>query len=230
MSLEIPQIHPRSRTRPYENTRFPAYSRAYRNLLDEDRPILVVARDSPAEIPPFRGTAEIILPSPLTALHLWLNQPLLSLLNKQAGDRLSWSPIWWKDDAYPYGRIILWRDPPRGRRHASRIQGKARKRVSLNLFGLRKAQLWFPVPTITHYAIAHFSPHSHGIVFNPLDGFQRFRSIRSSFSFLNDISQAPLSLPPKSHPLKTGKAGGADEVPVIQTVRAIQWNQPEVKE
>jgi hypothetical protein len=124
-------------------------------------------------------------------LRLRPNRPLLTLLNKQAGDPLFWSPIWWRDDAEPYGRIILRQDQPPGLQRTLVIEKQGRETVYLSLRGPRNTRLWFPVPTITHYAIAQFSPHRHGIVFNPLDGFQRSHSIRPDSPRLNGIPRLP---------------------------------------
>ena len=134
----------------------------YFELLNEDRPVLLVVGDG-------------LMPNrPSCSLRLWLNRPLLTLLNKTSEDKFIWSPIWWRDDSEPYGKIMLWRDPPRGHRRIHHINLRMKlETVDLSFVSHRKGQLWFPVESIIHYAITQFRSHPHGLVFDPPDGFQR---------------------------------------------------------
>ena len=83
MNPAIPQVDPQ----PFGKDLTPGSLPAYASLLNVDRPVLVVIRDSPVASLPFGGAEDLMPSCPLTELHLWLNQPLLSLLKKQAGDR-----------------------------------------------------------------------------------------------------------------------------------------------
>jgi hypothetical protein len=156
----------------------------YRDLLNGDKPALVVTRRDDAH------------ENFVALVCLRLNPALMSMMRMNPGDRFYWTPLWWKDNAEPYGKIrIGCTQSGQDRSTSLTSQGKSIFAISCDytILGVAKVKLWFPVPAITHYAISKFTPRKTGVVFDPLDGFQRYHSIWSSAG-INSGIEAPESM------------------------------------